>query len=96
MMHKPTHEDKSTTPYAAALWIWTALVTIGTGMAFGNAFGDTLDFNYGWLFWGLLVGAFSTTPFWVLYGLGTQVLRNLIILRNDLVPPVVPPAQRTV
>jgi len=84
MMRKPSHEDKSTTPYAAALWMWTALVTIGTGMAFANAFGEGPDFNFGWLVWGLLAGAFSTTPIWALYGLGTHILGNVIKVREDL------------
>jgi|GEM_PF-3709106 len=89
MMHKPTDEDASTSAFAAALWIWTIVIAIGTAITFGNAFArqsaySGSSFNAGAAFGGLLVGAFSTIPFWALFSLAKHVLRNIIKLRTDL------------
>ena len=92
MTQKPTDSDRSTAPYAAALWIYTAVVAIATGVAFGNIFQTEADyvfsahssFNVGAFIGGLALGAFSTIPFWALYALGAHLLSNVIKLRDSL------------
>lgn len=79
MISEPSQQDRSTAQFAVGLWIWTIVVTVGSGIAFGSA----LDTGGGWAF-GAMVGAFSTIPFWVIFSLGKHVLRNVIALRSDL------------
>lgn len=84
MIETPSELDKSTGPYKLALWIWTILASVITGIAFGYAFGEGTTFAGWWVAWGVIAGALSTVPFWALYGLGGLILRNVNKLRSDL------------
>jgi hypothetical protein len=84
MTPKPTADDRSTTPYAVVLGLYTLVVAVGFGVWFGNVFEDpdAVGFNVMAFMGGLLVGAFSTIPFWALFALGGHILRNVIKLRE--------------
>lgn len=102
MLTKPNEATSSTSGVKAALWFWTVLVAIGTGVAFGNLyasidyFGNT-TFNGGAFFGGLIAGLLSTVPFWALYSLGAGIHQHLVTLRAQLAesePAQSPPSQR--
>ena len=84
MAKTPSEAEKSTGTYAFALWIWTVLAAIGVGLVSGYRFGNGEEIDGWWFLWGAIAGALSTIPFWALYGLGGQTLRNLTALRRDI------------
>jgi hypothetical protein len=61
------------------LWIYTVVICLAAGIAFGNAF-KTLDeygapaFSIGAFLGGILLGAFGTIPFWALYIVGARAV----------------------
>ena len=56
MISEPSQQDRSTAQFAVGLWIWTIVVTVGSGIAFGSA----LHTGGGWAF-GAMVGALSSS-----------------------------------
>jgi len=71
------------------LWIWTIVSALAAGIFAGNAFpaysGATGEsqFNVGALFIGVLVGAFSTLPFWALYLLGSRGIELVLAHKGE-------------
>lgn len=71
------------------LWVWTIASSLAAGIVAGNAFpayveatGET-QFNVGALFIGVLVGAFSTLPFWALYILGSRGIELVLAHKSE-------------
>lgn len=90
MLRMPSEADRSTSVYAAAMWIWTAVAILATAIIAGtgwpnyDGYNGISDMHWGAFFGGLVLGAFSTVPLWALYGLGKHIHRNVITLRTEL------------
>jgi len=84
MATAPSAAEKSTVPYAFALWIWTVLAAVAVGLVAGYRFGNGDELDGWWFLWGAVAGALSTLPAWTLYWLGSQILRNVTALRRDV------------
>jgi len=89
MLTKPSQIETSLSGIAGALWLWTALVSIATGIAFGNIFAtehaySDAEFSGGAFVAGLVAGAVSTVPLWALYNLGAKIQANLVAFRSQL------------
>jgi hypothetical protein len=95
MITAPTAEDRQTARFTFALWIWTLVAAFITAEAAAKLFAHDDGALNGWAFiWGLLAGALSVLPFWAVFGVGRQVLRNTVKLRTELAAESQAEAQR--
>src|SRR6188474_3337679 len=74
---------RSITYYAGLLWVWTALVSLGSAVWFWMST-SAVDYESGenthsdiFFLIGLVLGAVSTLPFWAVFGLGAHLARKL-------------------
>ena len=71
------------------LWIYTGVICLTVGIAFGNAFKALDDygnptFNVGAFLGGVLLGAFGTVPFWALYIVGARAVELVSAQRQEV------------
>lgn len=83
-----SYGNGSINTYANWLWAYTGVVMLLSGLAFSagwagyDEYTGTMHWSGTGLLIGLAAGAFSTVPFWILFGVAAHIARRLDVVQS--------------